>query len=179
MPRCHSRRAHRARSGIQKSRSFANLLWIPDQAFGLSGMTLDSAIPTRTLMLRRRRRRRLEACAAARPLLRIENASELLVSFPTRASRAIGNPEKLIIREFALDSRSGLRPVGNDTGERHSNSRPHAEEAPKAPSRSMRTSLRQHIDRRTGLTKGAPISYFARLPCGLGATDLRYMRFLS
>jgi hypothetical protein len=25
-------------------RSFANLLWIPDQAFGLSGMTLENAI---------------------------------------------------------------------------------------------------------------------------------------
>ena len=38
------------------------LLWIPDQAFGLSGMTLESAIQARALMLRRRRRRRLEAC---------------------------------------------------------------------------------------------------------------------
>jgi hypothetical protein len=29
-----------ARSGIQKSQLRAALLWIPDQAFGLSGMTV-------------------------------------------------------------------------------------------------------------------------------------------
>ncbi len=33
-----------ARSGIQKNELLANLLWIPDQASGLSGMTLESAI---------------------------------------------------------------------------------------------------------------------------------------
>jgi hypothetical protein len=67
------------------------------------------------------------ARSGLRPVIPDARASTL--SFPTRAQRAIGNPKKPIIREFALDSRSGLRPVGNDTGERHPDSRPHAETA--------------------------------------------------
>ncbi|MBM3551088.1 MAG: hypothetical protein FJX45_04835 [Alphaproteobacteria bacterium] len=35
-------------------------------------------------------------------------------SFPTRATRAIGNPEQSQLFGSALDSRSGLRPAGND-----------------------------------------------------------------
>jgi hypothetical protein len=59
------------RGGAPRNDALNTKAKLPHQAFGLSQMTLESAIPTRALMLRRRRRRRLEACAAARMLLRI------------------------------------------------------------------------------------------------------------
>jgi hypothetical protein len=63
------------------------------------------------------------------------------VSFPTRAQRAIGNPQN---RSFANslwipDQAFGLSGM---TGERYPYSRPHAEEAPKVPSPNFKRSMK-------------------------------------